>query len=458
MRFPPPLLLAGVQAVSATSRMADARRAGWGMLGTERHVRRCARDRNENAAESPERTISTVKIRAVTLGFDLPRPTAERRPFEVAAAFLRTARERFAAAGVEVQTTRCAGPALDAFLGEHGAARLADWAGTSEAAALDAGIDYLSLGRLPSSAAGVVEERVAPILAAGEIAFLSADLIDGRLPSVPMAAACAAAVKQLARSTPLGFGNLRFAATAHCPPGIPFLPAAFHVGGRPVFSIAVQAADVVVDALGEPGTTAEIEDRLVEKFEAACVPVEGVADELAAASGVEFVGIDLSPAPFPGDETSIGVAVERAGVDRFGAPGSLFVAALITRAIRRTRVRRCGFSGLMLPVLEDSGLARRAAERPSSLHELLLFSAVCGTGLDTVPLPEDISEAELTGIYVDVAALSTALSKPLTARLLPVPGASAGDETTYTFDYFMNSRVLPSVGAGAAGLLARERR
>jgi uncharacterized protein (UPF0210 family) len=110
----------------------------------------------------------------------------------------------------------------------------------------------------------------------------------------------------------------------------------------------------------------------------------------------------------------------------------------------------------MLPVLEDSVLARRASERPSSLHELLLYSAVCGTGLDTVPLPHDISEAELAGAYLDVAALSVALNgKPLTARLLPVPDAIAGDLTTYTFDYFSNTRVLPAANAGATGVLAR---
>src|SRR5207253_7847787 len=123
------------------------------------------------------------------------------------------------------------------------------------------------------------------------------------------------------------------------------------------------------------------------------------------------------PAPFPSDDVSIGGAIERAGVDRFGAPGTLYVAAMITRAIRRTNVRRCGFSGLMLPLLEDSILARRAADCPPSLHELLLYSAVCGTGLDTIPLPGDVSEAELTGVYLDVAALSIALNaKPLTAR------------------------------------------
>ena len=96
------------------------------------------------------------------------------------------------------------------------------------------------------------------------------------------------------------------------------------------------------------------------------------------------------------------------------------------------------------------------AECPSSLHELLLYSSVCGTGLDTVPLAEDVSEAELSGIYLDVAALSIAQGgKPLTARLLPVPGAKAGDPTAYTFEYFANSRVLAARGAGAAGILAR---
>jgi uncharacterized protein (UPF0210 family) len=271
-----------------------------------------------------------------------------------------------------------------------------------------------------------------------------------------MAHACARAVKRLAKSTPQGFGNLRFAATTHCPPNIPFLPAAYHVGGVPQFSIAVQAADVVAEALGGPGGMSEIEDRLVGALEVSAEPVERVAADVAAQHGFAFVGIDLSPAPFPSDDVSIGGALERVGLDRFGAPGTLYAAAMVTRAIRRTRISRCGFSGLMLPVLEDSILARRAGERPPSLHELLLYSAVCGTGLDTVPVPEDISEAELAGVYLDVAALSLALNgKPLTARLLPVPGAMAGDLTTYTFDYFCNTRVLPGADAGATGILAR---
>jgi uncharacterized protein (UPF0210 family) len=228
------------------------------------------------------------------------------------------------------------------------------------------------------------------------------------------------------------------------------------MGGAPRFSIAVEAADVVLAAFEGASGMSTIEARLVEALERACEPVERLADRLAVESGYGFVGIDLSPAPFPADDRSIGAALECAGVDRFGAPGTLYVAAMITRAIRRTRVRRCGFSGLMLPLLEDSVLARRAAEASPGVHELLLYSAVCGTGLDTIPVPGDISEAELAGVYLDVAALSVALDrKPLTVRLMPVPGAAAGDPTDYEFDYFANSRVLRRADAGVATLLER---
>jgi uncharacterized protein (UPF0210 family) len=398
----------------------------------------------------PGATISAVKIRAVTLGLDVPAPTVKAAPFEAAGRFLASARAAFEQAGLEVQTTRAAGPELTHF------ANLQAWAAETESAARDAGIDYLSLGRVPASAHRVVADQLVGVLGAGDTLFASADLVDGRAPSVAMAAACARAVKQLAGTTPLGFGNLRFAATAHCPPNIPFLPAAYHAGGAPRFSVAVQAADVVLDALRSAGGMADVEDQLVERLETVALPVQEVGEQIAVQSGYAFVGIDLSPAPFPSDDVSIGGALESGGVERFGAPGTLYLAALVTRAIRRTRVRRCGFSGLMLPLLEDSVLARRASDCPPSLHELLLYSAVCGTGLDTIPLAGDVSEAELAGIYLDVAALSVALNgKPLTARLLPVPGGRAGDPTTYTFEYFANSRVLAVRGAGAAGVVER---
>jgi uncharacterized protein (UPF0210 family) len=120
----------------------------------------------------------------------------------------------------------------------------------------------------------------------------------------------------------------------------------------------------------------------------------------------------------------------------------LTAAALITRALRAARGRRCGFAGVMLPVLEDAVLARSAAQGLLSWEALLLYSAVCGTGLDTIPLPGDTTAGQLAGVLAEVAALATALRKPLTARLMPIPGLRAGDMTAFDFPYFVNTRVM----------------
>jgi len=107
----------------------------------------------------------------------------------------------------------------------------------------------------------------------------------------------------------------------------------------------------------------------------------------------------------------------------------------------------------MLPVLEDSVLARRAAEGLFGVDSLLLYSAVCGLGLDTVPLPGDTTPDELGAIILDMAALAVKLDKPLTARLFPVPGKRAGDEVSWDFPYFSPSRVLPVRGVGLGGVV-----
>jgi uncharacterized protein (UPF0210 family) len=103
---------------------------------------------------------------------------------------------------------------------------------------------------------------------------------------------------------------------------------------------------------------------------------------------------------------------------------------------------RAGFSGLLLPVLEDATLARRAAEGNLNVMDLLLYSVVCGTGLDTIPLPGDTSAEQLSAVLLDLASLSLRLAKPLTARLMPIPGKNAGDPTGFDFAYFANSRVM----------------
>ena len=95
-----------------------------------------------------------------------------------------------------------------------------------------------------------------------------------------------------------------------------------------------------------------------------------------------------------------------------------------------------------MPTLEDSILAQRAAEGTLTVKDLLLYSAVCGTGLDTVPLAGDVSKEQIAALLLDIAALALRLSKPLTARLMPIPGKQTGDKTEFDFAFFANSRVM----------------
>ena len=164
--------------------------------------------------------------------------------------------------------------------------------------------------------------------------------------------------------------------------------------------------------------------------------------------------IDFALAPYPTDGQSLGGAVEALGVPKIGLHGSLAAAALLTEAVDRANFPHTGFSGFMQPVLEDSVLAKRAAEGTLTIKDALLYSAVCGTGLDTVPLPGDATAEQIAPLLLDLSALALRLNKPLTARLMPIPGKQAGDPTDFDFAFFANSKVMELESAPLTGLLS----
>jgi len=50
---------------------------------------------------------------------------------------------------------------------------------------------------------------------------------------------------------------------------------------------------------------------------------------------------------------------------------------------------------------------------------------------------------QIERIIGDVATLSAKLSKPLSARLLPVPGAKAGEQTSFDDPNLVNTVIQP---------------
>jgi uncharacterized protein len=318
-----------------------------------------------------------------------------------------------------------------------------------------AGIDYLSLGPVQLTHPDHWLTAVPTLLAATDMVFASVEIGDrnGRI-APDRCRSLAQVIGQVSRILDNGFGNLYLTALANCSPGSPFFPVAYHGGGAAHFAVAVESADLAVTAVQAAKTLAEARHNLVTAIETAAEAIGQTALLLAPQYDLIYSGIDFSLAPFPGADKSLAGALEALGLPHLGAPGSLFSAAFVTEAIGRARFPRCGFSGLMLPVLEDSVLARRAAEGMITVNDLLSYAAVCGVGLDTIPLPGDTEEASLAGILLDVAALAARLNKPLTARLMPLPGLQAGDPVSFDFPYFADSRVMALPGTGLQGLLA----
>jgi uncharacterized protein (UPF0210 family) len=265
--------------------------------------------------------------------------------------------------------------------------------------------------------------------------------------------ACAEIIQNLTPLDPNGFANLYFAALGNVPAGTPFFPAAYHDGGPPAFAVALEAADLAVNAFQDAPSLEEARQRLIEAMEKTGKKITRIGQELERKTGASYQGIDFSLAPFPEKGLSTGSAFENLGLKAFGQHGSLASAAFLADTIDRAGFSRTGFSGLMLPVLEDAVLASRAADGSLTLKDLMMYAAVCGTGLDTVPLPGNISADQISAVLIDLATLSLRLNKPLTARLMPIPGKEAGDFTEFDFEFFANSRVMAVESSGLGGIL-----
>jgi uncharacterized protein (UPF0210 family) len=259
--------------------------------------------------------------------------------------------------------------------------------------------------------------------------------------------ASARLIKRVSECSPRSQGTFNFAATAMLAPYAPFFPGGYHAGPGHYFSIGLQAANVVDEifsaARTQPAEAAHTWalDELTRALEQHGATLERIALAVEKETGWIYQGVDATPAPLK--DVSIAAAIEKLTGAPFGSSGTLAATRLITTALdnvkRRARFRAVGYMGLMLPVLEDSVIAQRWSEGRVTLDALLAYSAVCGTGLDTIPLPGDVSEEQLARILADVAALALKWNKPLTARLQPVAGKKAGERTAFDDPFLVNA-------------------
>jgi len=263
----------------------------------------------------------------------------------------------------------------------------------------------------------------------------------------------AEAVSEISKITPRGEGNFNFTVNFNCDPLIPYFPAGYHkkeIGD--CFVIGLETPDLLVTVLKDFNRKAETSDHndlfkeyfqvMSEALQYHITMINEVVKQFETNKEFTFSGFDSSAAPSKNCSSMVEV-YEQMGVEYFGASGTVEASSLLTKVFKSiTGVNLVGFSGLMLALTEDTGLARGTVDSNYDIRSLLTYSAVCGIGLDTVPIPGDTSIEKISALMRDTGTMAFRLNKPLTVRLFPVPGLKAGDRTVFESDDLCNCAVL----------------
>jgi uncharacterized protein (UPF0210 family) len=378
-----------------------------------------------------------VKVR--TLSISIPRwPTSQE--IQKAASQFERAVDHFNNLGLEVQSCRVALDHWDhSEIGKAPRNHRSAMAEALDADCAEAGVDFCSVG---------VVTRKADIEQIGELIAAN-----GRLNScvvlksvnqdsdTDLVRASVRAIQYLAANTSDGEGNFRFGIGFRIGPHSPFVPGPYHDGGEPCFTIGFENSDLLVEAFKAGGGMGTLRSNLFNLLNAKYQDIERSAIKLSSALGLKFGGMDTSIAPSLLRAESIVAAFRFAGVE-FGEFGTLALCGLVTSVLKSIEVKRVGYCGIMLPMLEDVGLARAAVDGRLSIAQVLSYASVCGVGVDMVALPGNVSAERLQALVTDVGTMADRLQKPLLIRVLPIPGKSAGELTNFSSQYICNSNIM----------------
>jgi uncharacterized protein (UPF0210 family) len=378
------------------------------------------------------------KVRAITAFVRLERATYTRQVSD-ALTVLRSAKSEFEKQGYEVETVRIVTqPLAELIEGQSDAEALKFLKGLDSLAAQESFMPNVGPGMMRDSDDPHAMHLLAQVLSTLPHIDASAIMAGDDGIHWKVIRETAALVRYVTDHSPRSQGNFNFTATAMLGPYGPFYPGTYHTGAGKQISLGFEGANIVREVFSRtPGDFSASVAELTRQLTVHAKVGESIGEKVAAASGWTFMGVDPTPAPM--GDVSIGAAMEAYTGAKFGSSGTMTAALIITTAVKAVPVKQIGYAGLMVPVMEDKLLAKRWAEGTYNTDSLLAYSAVCGTGLDTIPLPGDVSVDQIARMLGDVAALAWKWHKPLSARLLPVKGKKAGDSTEFHDQYLFNT-------------------
>jgi len=269
-------------------------------------------------------------------------------------------------------------------------------------------------------------------------------------------------ILQIAQATASakGFGCAKLVVFANIPEDNPFMAGAYAGAGEPeaAVNIGVSGPGVVCSALRR---RLEIDPKLTlgelaEEIKITSFRVTRIGEligrEVAAELGVSFGIVDLSLAPTPTIGDSVGDILKVLGIERIGAPGSTAALAMLTDAVKKGGAFASssvgGLSGAFIPVSEDACLSQAVADGHLVLEKLEAMTAVCSVGLDMIAVPGDTPPETIAAIIADEMAIGVVNDKTTGVRIIPVPGAQAGQKVAFG-GLFGTAVVMPVRNSGA---------
>ena len=262
---------------------------------------------------------------------------------------------------------------------------------------------------------------------------------------------CAICVNRISKITPRGEGNFNFTVNFNCKEFIPYFPASyFNSTSKNSYVIGLETPDLLVSVLKDLGkySNSNHNEFFKNAYLNMSTSLQSFIDDINLIikdfknENFSFVGLDSSAAPSKNCSSMVKV-YKLLGVKHFGNSGTIEVSSLLTKVFKSIKnIPLVGFSGLMLAVIEDKGLAKDVSKNKCDIRTLLSNSAVCGIGLDTVPIPGNTSIKKISALMRDTGTYANRLNKPLTVRLFPYPGLKAGQKTAYESDDLCNCKIL----------------
>jgi len=258
-------------------------------------------------------------------------------------------------------------------------------------------------------------------------------------------------ILKIAKLSNNGFDNFRVGVSLNPVSETPFFPFSYaHVLNS--FSIALEITKNLERIAAAYHDIDEVRRNAVIEIGDFVKQIEAISKGLAKELNMEFVGQDLSIAPYADERVSVVNLLKELGLENIGANGTFFFTSVLTDLIKsiiaETGIRSTGFCGIMYSLLEDHLMCKANNRRLLSIDALIGYSSLCGCGLDMVPVPQNISEEELASIILDISTISTIHKKPLGVRVLPIPNGEANDYTSFDTDFISNTRILPIKNAG----------